>query len=132
MSQENMEIVRAAVDAWNRGVWDEALTYTSPDFELDNSSLAVEWRGVHRGSDQMRRNSERFVEPWEWVRIDIDELIEAGEHVVAQTTTHYEGRDGIEVQTQGALCWTFRDGVVTRLLISNELDEALEAAGLSE
>ena len=49
MSQENVEIVRAAWDAWNRGDWDEWRSYLSPDFELDGSSALGEWRGVTRG-----------------------------------------------------------------------------------
>jgi ketosteroid isomerase-like protein len=132
MSQENVEIVQAATDAWNRGDWDEALKDAAPDVELDNSSDTGEWRGVHRGPDEVKRMLKKFVEPWESVRIEIDEIIEADNHVVTRTTGHFVGRDGIQVETRTAWCWTFRDGLVTRLLSSNELDEALEAAGLSE
>ena len=46
MSQENVEMIRAAMEAWNRGDWDEALKDAAPGFELDNSSSAGEWRGV--------------------------------------------------------------------------------------
>ena len=132
MSQENVEIVRRAWDAWNRGDWDEWRSYLSPDFELDGSSALGEWRGVTRGSDQVLRGIEQFLEPWKAVRIEIDELIDAGEHVVQRGTAHFVGRDGIEVQAKGAYCWTFRDGVMIRGLFSNEFDDALEAAGLSE
>jgi ketosteroid isomerase-like protein len=72
------------------------------------------------------------MEPWESVRIEIDEIIEADNHVVTRTTGHFVGRDGIQVETHTGWCWTFRDGQVTRVLISNELTDALEAAGLSE
>ena len=40
MSQENVEAIRAAMDAWNRGDWDEALKEAAPDVVLDNSSNA--------------------------------------------------------------------------------------------
>ena len=126
-----MEIARAALDAWNRGDWDEWRSYLSPDIEFHSSSLG-EWRGVYRGPDQIERAMQRFMEPWKSVRIEIDELIDAGEHVVARTTGHFVGRDGIEVQAGGAWCWTFRDGVMIRGLFSNEFEEALAAAGLSE
>ena len=66
------------------------------------------------------------------MRIEIDQLIDAGEHVVQRGTAHFVGRDGIEVQAKGAFCWTFRDGVMIRGLFSNEFDDVLEAAGLSE
>jgi ketosteroid isomerase-like protein len=132
MSEENVEIVWQAWDAWNRGDWDEWRSYLSPDFEFDGSSALGEWRGVTRGPDQVLRGIQQFLEPWKSVRIEIDELIDAGEHVVQRGTAHFVGRDGIEVQAKGAYCWTFRDGVIIRGLFSNEFDDVLEAAGLSE
>jgi ketosteroid isomerase-like protein len=132
MSQENFETIRAAMDAWNRGDWDEALKDAAPDVELDNSSNTGEWRGVHMGPDEVKRMWKKFVEPWESVRFEIDEFIDAGEHVVTRQTAQFTGRDGIQVETHTGWCWTFRYGVLTRLFASNELDEALEAAGLRE
>jgi ketosteroid isomerase-like protein len=132
MSQENVEIVRRAWDAWNRGDWDEWRSYLSPDFEFDGSSALGEWRGVTRGPDQVLRAIQQFREPWKSVRIEIDEVIDAGKHVVQRGTAHCVGRDGIEVQAKGAYSWTLRDGVIIRGLFSNEFAEALEAAGLSE
>ena len=38
MSQENVEIVRAAFEAINRGDVDAMLTDAAPDFELDSST----------------------------------------------------------------------------------------------
>ena len=131
MSQENVEVVRAALAAWNRRDWDEALKDAAPDVEVDGSSMTGEWRGVHRGPDEVKRWWEKFMEPWESVRIEIDEIIDAGEHVVTRQTGRFVGRDGIQVETHTAWCWTFRDGTLTRVVASNELDEALEAAGLS-
>jgi ketosteroid isomerase-like protein len=91
MSQENVEIVRRAWDAWNRGDWNEWRSYLSPDFELDNSSALGEWRGVTRGPDQVLRAIQQFLEPWKSVRIEINELIDAGEHVVQRGTAHFVG-----------------------------------------
>jgi|SRR5215203_4619463 len=132
MSQENVEIVRAALAAVSRRDWDEALKDAAPDVEVDNSSNTGEWRGVHRGPDEVKRLWEKFMEPWESVRTEIDEIIEADNHIVTRQTGHFVGRDGIEVTARQAFCWTFRDGQLTRVLISNELTDALEAAGLRE
>jgi ketosteroid isomerase-like protein len=132
MSQENVEIVRAWADAWNGDFEGWLSSHGSPDIELDGSSMLGEWRGVYRGLDQALRAIPKFREPWKSVRIEIDEVIDAGEHVVVDTTGHLVGRDGIEVQVRSAWCFTFRDGVVIRVLYCNEFAEALEAAGLSE
>ena len=134
MSQENVEKIRAAFEAWNRGDWDRgwALRVAAPDLVVDNSSNAGEWRGIHRGRDAARRLQRSFIDPWESVQVEIDELIEADNHIVMRQTARFVGRDGIEVTARTAWCWTFRDGQLTRLLVSNELTDALEAAALSE
>ena len=60
------------------------------------------------------------------------EHLVAGEHVVVPLTIHFEGRDGIETTAGGAQVWTIRDGLVVRLCLYQEREEALQAAGLSE
>ena len=135
MSQENVEMIRAAMDAWNRGDWDETLKDAAPDFEVDNSSSAGEWRGIHRGTDQAKRMWEAFLEPWESVHIEVSEFIEADEGVVVtRQKAHFVGRDGIELPgpTRSGWLWTIRDGKLAHLVVYNDLDEALEAAGLRE
>ena len=135
MSQESVEMIRAAMKAWNRGDWDEALKDAAPGFAVDNSRNAGEWRGVHHGPDQTKRMWEAFLEPWESVRLEVTEFIEANEGVVVtRQEAHFVGRDGIELPgpTRSGWVWTIRDGKLAYLVIYNDLDEALKAAGLSE
>jgi ketosteroid isomerase-like protein len=47
-------------------------------------------------------------------------------------TSYHRGRDGIEVRARLAMVWTIHNGAVTRATFYQELEEALEAAGLSE
>jgi ketosteroid isomerase-like protein len=131
MSQENVEIVRAAVDAYNRGDFDAAMKDAAPDFEFDFSRAVGPLHGVFR-LDQMRRVWDEVREPWESVRIELDELIDAGEQVVATRTGFMRGRDGIEVQARITEVWTIRDRAIVRVCLYQEKREALEAAGLSE
>ena len=135
MSQENVEKVRASLEAWSRGDWDGALKDTAPDGVVDNSTAIGEWRGIHRGHDAIRGMWERFIEPWERVEIEVTEVIEARvDRVVISTRARFVGRDGIELPgpTRSGWVWQFRDGQIVHLAIYNDLDEALEAAGLSE
>jgi ketosteroid isomerase-like protein len=131
MSQENVEIVRAFLDAWNRGDWDATLKDTAPSFEFDFSRSVGPARGVY-SLDQTRGYIDEFVEAWESLRLEVDEFIEAGEHVVMPNTLHAQGRDGIEVQARAAWVWTIRDGSVERVCFYQERQQALEAVGLSE
>ena len=131
MSQENVETVRAALEALNTGDIDAALNDAAPDFEWDFSRSIGTVPGVYR-LDQMRGFFDNFAEAWESVRWEAEEFIEAGDHVVTPITTHARGREGVEVQARGAWVWTFRDGAIARICFYQERQEALEAAGPSE
>jgi ketosteroid isomerase-like protein len=129
MSQANVEIVRAGIEAYNRQDWDAVLEYLAPSFVLDMSrSIGPDQRGVYR-LDQMRSYLDNL-RTFESARIEADAFIEAGEHVVVPNTTHFRGRDGIEAEARTALVFTFRDGAVTRLVMYQGRQEALESAGL--
>lgn len=130
MPDGNAEIVRAVMDAWNRGDWDHVFRNTAADIVIDNSMVQGEYRGVHKGPAEVRRMFERFTEPWESVRISIEELVEASDRVFTRMLGHYRGRDGIELQVETGMCWTFRDGEVVHVYMPNEVDEARRAAGL--
>ena len=65
-------------------------------------------------------------------RLEPQEFIEAGEHVVVPCTFHATGRDGIELQARVTWTFTIRDGAVERICLYQERQEALEAVGLSE
>jgi ketosteroid isomerase-like protein len=133
MSQENVEIIRAVVAAFNRGDWDAALSYAAPNFRFDNSRDLNETRGIYETREGVKRVMERFYEPWESYRSEIDEFVHVGEDtVVTRQTGYLRGRDGIEVTARTSAVWTFRDGAVTEWAHYNELEEALEAAGLRE
>ena len=54
MSQENVEIVKAAIDAYNREDWDAMFKDAAPGAEMDFSRAVGPWRGVF-GLDQIRR-----------------------------------------------------------------------------
>ncbi len=130
MSRENVEVVRAALEAWNRDDWDAILESATPDFELDMSRAMGPFRGVY-GAGQVRRFWESFAANWESRRFEAHELIEAGEHVVVPVTLHTRGREGIEVSARITHLWTLRDGRLARMCMYQDREEALEAAGLA-
>ena len=132
MSQENVEIVKAKIDAYNRGDWDAfVFKDAAPGFELDFSRAVGPWRGVF-GPDQARRVVEEIRETWESARLEPHEFIEAGDLVVVPSTQHLKGRGGIEVVASATFVWTIRNGAIERVTMYQERQDALEAAGLSE
>jgi ketosteroid isomerase-like protein len=132
MSQENVEIVRAAIDALNKGDLDAWLKDAAPDFEFDLSRAVGPVRGVFK-LDQIRALLEdEFFSQWEAVRFQADELIDAGEHVVGTLAMSNRGRDGIEVTARTPWVFTFREGKIVRQCYYQDKVDALRAAGLSE
>ena len=105
----------------------------APNSELDWSrTRGPEVPGVYRGEEAQRVLID-FLESWQSVRVEPDEFIEAGEHVVVLTTEHYVGRDGIEVQARNTWTWTIRDGMIVRACLYQDKQEALKAVeGLEE
>jgi ketosteroid isomerase-like protein len=131
MSQESVEIVKAAIDAYNRGDLDAALKDAAPDSEIDMTRAVGIVRGVY-SPNQMRRIWQEWAKAWESDQFGADEFIDAGEHVVTPFTNHLRGRDGIEVTARGVWVWTIRDGAIVRVCLYQDRAEALEAAGLRE
>ena len=131
MSQENVEIVKAAYDAYNRDDWDAAFKDAAPGAEIDMSRSVGPDSGVF-SLDQFRRVVAEFRETWESARLEPHEFIEAGDLVVVPATQHVKGRDGIEVVSRGAFVWTIRNGAVERMVMYQSGQDALEAVGLSE
>ena len=132
MSQENVDIVKAAYDAANRDDWDALYKDMAPGFELDMSRAVGPVNGV-LSLDQVRRALEEDVAGcWESLRIEPHELIEVGDHVVVPNTGHMVGRDGIEVEARVTFVFTIRNGAIERVTMYQERQDALEAVGLSE
>jgi ketosteroid isomerase-like protein len=131
VSQENVAIARAFLEAYNREDFEAALKHGSPGFVLDFSRALGPYRGVYR-RNEIRAFLEELNETFQSVRFEPRDFIDAGEYVVVPLTIHFEGRDGIKVKADTTNLWMFRDGAVERIVLYQELQEALEAVRLAE
>jgi uncharacterized protein len=133
MSVENVEIVRQVYEAAARRDAASIFALYDPDVELDATRMGVGDLGVYRGHGGLRSLFGEFHEVWGEIEYDYEELIDAGEHVVAVVTRHARGRaSGVDVEAPLALLWTVREGKVVQVVWFLTRSEALEAAGLSE
>src|SRR2546430_6535110 len=96
MSQENVEIVGAFFEAYNREDFEAALKDAAPSFVLDFSRSLGPYRGVY-GLDQIRGLFEEINSTFESVQFEAHEFIDAAEYVVVPVTTYFRGREGIDV-----------------------------------
>jgi ketosteroid isomerase-like protein len=134
MSKENVEVVRLVLDAINRRDVDAVVESASEDVVTDWSNSRGLLSGVHQGRDQARQAFEEFLEPWDSLRWEAEELSElGGDGVLTVSRLQMHGRgSGVEVNASGASIWTIRDGKVAAIRLYQSKAEALEAAGLAE
>jgi len=138
MSQENVEIVRRVYEAVARRDTATVLSLYDPNVEWDGarSRWAEVMPGMRefRGHEALRRFFREYYEMWETFEDDVQELIDAGDHVVCVVSSRGRGRaSGLDVEWAGnAGVWTIRDGKVTRVVWFSTREEALAAAGLRE
>jgi ketosteroid isomerase-like protein len=132
MSQENVEIVRRAYDAWDRGDMDAMLATLHPALVYVTSGVFPGLDPAYHGHDGFRRFWRDFRGTWESLSIAVDELRDCGERILGLLEFNARGRDGLEVQRQAANVWTLQDGLAVRIENHGDWARALEAVGLSE
>jgi ketosteroid isomerase-like protein len=130
MSQENVEVVRRAWEAYMRRDNEAALALYHPEAELRHPLDG----SVYRGLDGVRAFFRDWHAAWsELLSNDVEEWIDAGEDVIAVMRIRARGRSsGVTVERREWDVWTVRDDKLWRLRIYTSRADALEAAGLSE
>jgi ketosteroid isomerase-like protein len=102
----------------------------------------IDWRAVEgylddvgliRGPDALRQYYEQWEETFDSNRVEIEELTEAGDEVVAllRGIGRMKGSDA-EIDIRYAVVISIRDGKIASGREYSTRQEALEAAGLSE
>jgi ketosteroid isomerase-like protein len=132
MSQEQVEVVRRVIDAFNRRDLDAAGRYNDDGVEVDWSRSRGVEAGIYRGREAVRGFWNTFFEMFVRVTVSPDEFIECGEHIVMPNRTHFCGRDGVEVEAHSVVVVTFHNGRIVQWRLYQERAEALQGIGLSE
>ncbi len=135
MSQENVEVVRRAIDAWNRRDLAGVLDLAAPEIEYVNSPEAVE-PGTKRGHDEVAAVVRSQWESLPGGSMDIDQLHDRGDEIIgvgriSRLMPGSEARIGNPV----LVSWEVHDGRLIRVEMlgaGTRFQKALEAAGLSE
>ena len=88
---------------------------------------------VFRGHEGVREFVRISWEQWASRRMEPQELIDAGDKVVASVRLVGVGKQsGVETTANAAHMWTFREGKIVRLTVFQTMQEAREAARLRE
>jgi ketosteroid isomerase-like protein len=130
MSQENVEIVRRAIEYFGE-TGDVPSEYYDPEVEFTTRPDGPEQTTFHR-VEGLRRSVESFREAWASSTFEAQEFIETGEGAVVLVLWHLRAQSGVELDVEEAWAYWVRDGSICRIEQYGTKREALEAAGLSE
>lgn len=128
MPRENVEKVKEGFAAHNRGDLDALVEFYDPDAVFETLLL-----GTHRGNEAIRMIYEENQKTLAGYDVEPEELIDAGDKVVAVVKMVGAGSASrISLDEGFAFVFTMRNGRCVREQAFRNRQEALEAAGLSE
>jgi ketosteroid isomerase-like protein len=133
MSQENVEIVRKGIDAWNHHDADLWLSYAAPEIEWLPAGPAAVESAVYRGREDVANGIAAVWETWDVFELRGGHLRDLGDSVLWLGRVKMRGSaSGIELDQEFAIHSVICDGKVTRTHTFLAWGEALDAVGLSE
>jgi ketosteroid isomerase-like protein len=133
MSQENVDLIRRGLEAFNSEDMDRILAFAHPDFETEVSAELSTEPDTYRGHDGIRRYFDSFRDAMDEIRFQPERFWDAGQSVVVALRLTAKGRQTeIRVEQRIAQVWSIRDGRAIRLRTYTSIAEALQAAGIQE
>src|SRR5437899_1410000 len=115
MSRENVEIVHQAVEAFNRHDAEAMQALCTSDVEVVPLRAAMEGT-AYRGPNALARFIADSDESWENARLDIEEVREVGESLLAKGRLRGRGRtSGADVDAALAVVIRFQAGKVASM-----------------
>jgi ketosteroid isomerase-like protein len=133
MSEENVEVVERAFDAFSAGGVEACMPWFSPDVVV---YPFPEWpqQTEYRGHDGLRAVLAEWMDNFDNFGFHVHEVREVGDRVLmlGETFGRIKGSAVPIRQPLGAVYSNFRDGQIGEGRNFLTWDEALEAAGLSE
>ena len=133
MSQENVELVRRSIEAYERGDVEEMLSFFDAESELHSAIVGGAEGNVYRGHDGFRNWLADFSETFEDVRNEWGEFRDLGDRVLVFGHVKARGRgSGVQLDSPMGWVYTVRRGKLVRAEGFLNRAEALQAAGLRE
>ncbi len=135
MSEENVEIVKRGVDAYNRRDVEALLEVLDPEVEW-HPGVLIPFEGearVYRGHEGVREMVDDVFEALAEIYTEYSEIRDLGDRVVAIGRLRTRGREsGAEIESAFGSVTDVRNGKAIRVRTYLDPKEALEAAGLRE
>ena len=133
MSQENVELVRRAFEAFERSDFDAILRMCDEDIVIRQPPELPGAPETQHGHAGVLEAFELWPQQWDDYGIEILYLRDVGDDVVAHTRQWGRGKgSGIKLELPFTFVFTIHDRKIVEWRLFMREDDALKAAGLSE
>jgi ketosteroid isomerase-like protein len=131
MSQENVDRFVKGIEAFNQADMPGLLRLMDPGIHFEHRLAALQ--GDFTGIEGVRAWLADVAEHFDDGHIDCLDIRDLGDRVLGLGTLRFTGREsGVETEQTFAALARYRDGLMTEYTDFGDVDQALEAAGLSE
>jgi uncharacterized protein len=126
--QEDVERLRDAYEAFNERGVEAILERLAPGFKVKDRESSPDRGETRYGREGIKQLFDSYMEAFDALRLEPEEFIDAGDHVVVSLNQRIRGKgSGAEVTGHIAHVWTMIDGQVLRLRIYGDKHKALDA-----
>ena len=133
MSQENVEVVRKGIEAWNQHDADLWLSYAAADVEWMPAGPATVERSVYRGRDEVASGFAAVWQTWELFQLEEDQVRDLGDAVLWLGRVKMRGgASQLDLDQEFAVHTRLHKGQVIAVRSFLGWREALDAVGLAE
>ena len=136
MSQANVENLRSFLRSWSFDPSrrrDVDLSLLDPDVTFEDTALPDIVGERYSGHQGVIRATKRWIEAYEWMVIEFEEIVDAGDRLVSIHRVRAKARHtGIEFDYPVAYLWTFRNGKVIHFRGYTDPNQALEGAVIED
>ena len=115
MPQENVEVVRRAISAYNARDLEALNDLNAPDVEADWSESLGLQQGIYRGRDEVLAFFREFFDSFQEIEILAESFIEQDDVVIVPTFSRFVGRQSLETTARATLVFHVRNGQVAHL-----------------
>ncbi len=132
-AEQNVELARRAIDAFQAGDVESFLALMDPDVEVF-SDPELPNSGTFRGHEGYMRWTMEWLDAWDDFRIEAQEFEPVGDrHVLIAVLQRGRGKgSGVEVEMRAWYMAEFRDGAAVRMHLYSTREQAFEAARAGE
>ena len=123
MSQQNVEVVKRSIIAYNGRDVETLRSIYHPDLELDWSESHGPLQGIYRGRDQVIAMVQDFHDTFQAVELEPERFVDRGNAIVVPNVARLVGREGVETTAGGALSFHVEDGRITRIRLHQTMPE---------